>query len=250
MAPDLYMASMARSGSTAIANHFTDPERGQLVLVEPGLLGERLINTLPAQLARAGIALDGVNWPVARRDAGAFWRDHLQAALKSRKWGMKEVKGDLHLAALERTGAHLLFTLRDIRTIHLSLAEKINVQGTQERYPRAWIRDYCVEESDKLMVVLDRAEALGRAHSITRYEDFFSSADERSRIANVTGFAGGGDVGANFDLYDREEERMLFDGRIESARAGGYRTIGAQEISDADETAALCAGYQERFGFR
>jgi hypothetical protein len=234
--PDLYIASMGRSGSTLIANWLSVPEHNQYIFVEPNLT-QGVSPLLRTQLERFNLsaALPGSDVTLA----------DISALLADRKWGVKEVKGLLH----DQLGTTLrprrvVITVRDITEVYLSLVEKHRIQGIDDRFDPEWSRQYCLRESAYL-------NHLHRAHPeyhVVRYQDFVSSSACREQLADYTGFRGGGTVDFNFDLYNRSYESGFYAGRI-APRSQAYRTIDERDLQAAREVAGQCAGYQSSFGY-
>ena len=233
--PDLYIASMGRSGSTLIANWLSVPERGQYVFVEPNLL-QGVSPLLSTQLERFGLGAD---------PPGVATLEAFASGMAGRQWGVKEVKGMLH----DHVGAAILpscvvITVRDIAEVYLSLVEKHRVQGVEDRFDPAWSADYCMRESAYLL-------GMGRAnpsYHVVRYHEFVASPAIRDHLSEVTGFAGGGTVDFNFDLYSRSYESGMFQGRI-APRKQAYHTITERDVQAARDVSAQCAGYQAHFGY-
>lgn len=234
--PDLYIASIGRSGSTLIANWLSRPDLGQYIFVEPNLT-QGISPLLQTQLQRFHLTnneADGPDSPAA-----------LAALLAGRQWGVKEVKGELHdaLGSLFQP-RRVVVTVRDITEVYLSLVEKHRIQGVEERFDPEWSRQYCVRESGYIhQLARSRPE-----YYAVRYQDFVCSAATRSALAAFSGFTGGGAVDFNFDLYNRSYETGYHQGEIRM-RKQGYRTITDQDIQAARKVAGDCADYQQYFGY-
>jgi hypothetical protein len=234
--PDLYIASMGRSGSTLIANWLSVPDYDQYIFVEPNL-AQGVSPLLLTQLERFNLsgALPGSDATLA----------DFSVLLAGRKWGVKEVKGLLHdeLGTSIRP-RRVVITVRDIAEVYLSLVEKHRIQGIDDRFDPEWSRQYCLRESG----YLDDLHRTHPEYHVVRYQDFVSSGACRERLTAYAGFRGGGTVDFNFDLYNRAYESGFYEGRI-APRSQGYRTIDDRDLRAAQEVAGQCAGYQSSFGY-
>lgn len=234
--PDLYIASMGRSGSTLIANWLSVPALGQFVFVEPNLT-QGVSALLITQMERFGLETSVV---------GGHTLASFAAAMAGKRWGIKEVKGELHRYVGDSIRPRrVVITVRDIEEVYLSLVEKHRVQGVEDRFDLAWSAGYCVRESAYLL-------ELSLAHPdyhVVRYHEFVESPAARERLTAATGFVGGGIVDLNFDLFNRSHESGIYQGRI-AARNRPYLTIRKDDARAAREVAARCAGYQEHFGYK
>ena len=233
--PDLYIASMGRSGSTLVANWLSVPGQEQYIFVEPNLT-QGITPLLATQLERFGLA------PSCSTDATL---EEFHDLMQGRRWGVKEVKGILH----DHIGSMLqprrvVVTVRDIAEVYLSLVEKHRIQGVDVRFDTEWSRLYCLREAGYL---LDLCRNRPDYHVI-RYRDFVHSEDSRRALLEYTGFCGGGVVDFNFDLYNRSYETGYFNGRI-APRTRDYRTITARDLHAAREVAGMCVEYQAHFGY-
>ena len=244
---DVYIAAMPRSGSTMLANLLTNPP-ARWILVEPwfprGARGAHLYQ----QAQRFGLPLTARDW--ARRDGedAATRVDRLFAEPLTAldRWGVKEVKGDLHDDTIAMIRPRKIVVLvRDIEDVALSMCEKHD-RNPQPELDRAWMRTFIVTAAEAV-VDLARDQSTTR---VMRYEDFAMSAHSRQELAEWLDWPLDGDPGANLDLFDREYERDRHPDGVTAVSVARRRLENVPERRRfAGELAAALQRYQSVFGY-
>jgi hypothetical protein len=248
--PDFYIASMGRTGSTAIANWFTVPPR-QIVLIEPFFFALQNPHMLRVQLENLGLGADDAEWTLVDDN----WRERFlrlfAPRLAGRRWAFKEVLAVEHARVLEDFAPpRVIVTVRDIRDIAASFFEKHRIQGNQHRFNQAWVLDYCQRESREIVALCNRLAREDTAWRVMRYEDFVQSADERKKLADFVGWSAGGDVARHLGRLGREFETDRHGNGINArSRQWLERELQSGEHELAERIAAECAAYQAFFGY-
>jgi hypothetical protein len=263
MQPDFLIAAMGRSGSTMIANWLTRPP-GQLVLIEPFLLALHNPQMLHRQFEDFGIPATADAWEVADADWQARFKRLFAPRLAGRRWAVKEVLGEEHRRFLAAFAPpRVVITVRNIADIAASFLEKHRLQGNRHRFDAGWVAAYCRREASAIVALKETLAAQGTPHRITRYEDFVASAEERTALADFTGWAGGGEVARHLDSLGRSFEaerhgssgiRSGIDGGIDSGIGSAAPSLASRGLEPAEvalvaEIAADCAAYSAAFGY-
>lgn len=249
-APDFHIAAIGRSGSTMLANWLTSPP-GRIVFNEPFFLRPANSRLLRIQLANLGMPVSDAEW--AQRDETPMerFRRLMSPRLSGRRWATKEVLCEEYRAMVrDFSPPRVLLSVRDLVDVALSFFEKHRLQDNLDRFSDGWVSEYCLRESDGLVGFMDEMEATGTPCHVVRYEDFVASADERSRIAEFTGWPGHGDPSANLADFDRSFEVERHGSSVSAAAARrADRNLDRDRVIEASSIAERCARYQRRFGY-
>ncbi|MBU2977957.1 hypothetical protein [Alteromonas sp. C1M14] len=229
---DVYIASMGRSGSTALANFLTDPQKQQYIFVEPDIVNGP--NAVFFDQLRDFQLQD-------QSHLGEFDFSNLRNA--GAKVGVKEVKCSFHnqMGTLFKADKTII-TCRSIDNVYLSLLEKHRLQ--QLALDDAWAFDYCVREANGLVMFAQKFPI----DYVVKYEDFSTSQGVRDTLSDKLNFVGGGEVDRGFVNYGRKFEADMYAGHI-SSRKTPYQTITETDIRRASQLQALCSEYQHCFGY-
>jgi hypothetical protein len=248
--PDFYVAAMGRSGSTMLCNWMCRPP-GQLVFIEPFFLRPTNPRLLRIQLTDFGLAASDGEWAQRDEPGPDRFRRIMGPRLAGKQWAFKEVLAEEHSAAIAAFAPpRVLLTVRNLRDVALSFFEKHRIQTNLDRFDDAWVRDYCVRESEGMVRLLKRLLAEGIPHRIVRYEDFTRSEAERRAVAEFVGWEGGGRVDSHLDRFDRQFEVERHGAQISSRlRSAGERALGAAEHALAGDIAKQATEYQREFGY-
>jgi hypothetical protein len=249
-APDFYIAAMGRSGSTMLCNWLSSPP-GRIVFNEPFLLRKSNSRLLRIQLANLGMPVSDSDWAERPETLLDRCRRLLGPRLEGRRWAAKEVLCEEH-RAMTRAFAppRVLVSVRDIGEVASSFFDKHRLQDNLDRFGDDWVVEYCLRESSGLLAYLRLLEKAGTPFRIVRYEDFTASPDERGRVADFTGWPGGGDVAANLYAFDRGFEVERHGGVVTEKRRGPPgRGLPEDCLRRSAELRERCHAYQRRFGY-
>ncbi len=233
----IYIAAIARSGSTAISNMLTLPPMQQ-ILVEPSAyaFGMNKFNLLEDSKARDRY-LDTCNSMLGFQLS------------KPEKWGVKEVHPACHFGAIELLEPKIVLLLvRDIRAVFLSLLEKHRIQNAENIFSKAWTIDYCEKASTALSNF--RRSEVGRDAITLRYEDFLATNNSHFDLGAKLGWSASGDPFRGFAEYDRlyEIERNANKKRSPFLAACS-RGFSIETDEEAEILGLSCAEYQRMFGY-
>lgn len=218
--PWVYIAAMGRSGSTMLANLLHDPP-ARVMLMEPNLLSPTPSDELRWQL-REVFGAEG------RSQGHPQSQPDLSALDGSDKWGLKEVRADLHESVIRQLDpVHIVVLLRDPVAASLSLYEKGEVDGDLARLP--WLESRMSEP----LRVLPRVAAHPRA-VVTTYERLVQGTETRAALAEHLDWPLTGDVSRGLERWGRSREVALHGGKVTSHRA-------QREVQDASEQAQAFA---------
>lgn len=242
---DVYIAAIARSGSTLICGLLTYPP-DHLCLVEPWFIWGMRGQACFRQLQRFGLRITERDWLTALfprekasfvRRYGSFIAPHLASV---RKWGAKEVRPEFHLPTIETINPRFVLVLvRDIRDVVRSLARKQAAEGMDESESTAWISGYCTAAAPCLLRLRSRPRSI-----TVRYEDFVASEAARADLGGRLDWPLVGRVNADFDLFGRGSEAAAHRGRVSPA----VHPQSSEWVEAlAEEMHARCADYQGAF---
>ena len=252
-APQLYIAAMGRSGSTALANWLTRPDKRQVVFIEPEFPRLGVSDSFAHQLHTLGLARP-LSPPPGGADGADFrqWVERaLQPALRGWRWGFKEVLSELHVYYLENLGFDfVLVCVRDIRAIFTSFVKKHRLQRNEDRFPPAWSYEYCLREAERMVDFVELLRRSGQPHLVVRYEDLMRDDRTRRRVQEATGWTGGGEVSRHFDWYGRTfEARGKREGLKERPPGAMEREIMREFLAETERLYRACGSYNRYFGY-
>lgn len=247
----VYVAAMARSGSTLLCNLFTD-RHAHWMISEPRFDFGMTAKHLAPRAVAFGLVETETAWLVPspqRTPERVHSRYHSCLApglSRLRRWGAQEVRCELHEDTIRtiRPG-RIVVCVRDIGDIYLSLLEKAAVQGNQDSYGRAWAWRHCM---DNAAWMHGYCREFGNSPIIARYEDFAKSSTGRARLAEALDWPLCGDETGDLKALGRgfEAERH---GRQRGLTAARERGLGAKALHEAAELREICHAYQELFGY-
>jgi hypothetical protein len=251
--PDVYIASLGRSGSTLIANLMTTPP-DRLVLVETQLHRGGGYAGMFDQMARWG-------WQVGA-DELARWQkpppgqspaERAAAVLADRliglaRWGVKEVDPTAHKPGIALLRPKRVIVLvRDIRDVMLSFVEKFQREGRSDYSGEIRWR---LIDGARVMTWLADGQCGGGPMRIVRYEDFVASADERAALARWLDWPLDGDPDRNLDLYRRNYEIERHRGVVSQVSVGRRAQVAGTATGVlVARMGEFLARYQRRFGY-
>ncbi|MEM8757174.1 MAG: hypothetical protein AAGF47_05255 [Planctomycetota bacterium] len=191
--PHAYIAAMGRSGSTVLANLFHDPPE-RVMLLEPNLLE-------PEPTGECRLQLTDSLGPGAT----------IETLGETERWGIKEVRADLHGPAIDRLDpAHIVVLLRDPVAASISLHEKGERDGDLARL--AWLEARMTDPLRVLPRIAERHNAI-----VVAYERLVADADARAALADRLGWPMTGDLNRGLTRYGRAREIDLHRGAITTA---------------------------------
>lgn len=240
----VYVAAMARSGSTLLCDLMTVPGK-RFCIVEPWfVLGVRG-DSLAEQFERnAGLPKERFEAETRHRSHARFverYRSVLAPSLsRLERWGVKEVRPELHQPTIDTINPRRIVVLvRDISSIISSLQIKNSRNGISNEQSLAWIQNYIPSAAQTLSALADRSDTL-----VVRYEDIIGSPDARASLASSIDWPLDGTPNASFDIFGRQAEASSHAGSISS------RSTEALKLPEPlSQLAAACGDYQRRFGY-
>ena len=248
--PDFYMASMGRSGSTALCNWLTTmPD--YVVLIEPLLFSLRNPDLLRIQFENMDMAIGDEEWEFADSHYCSRFERLFAPRLLGRHWALKEVLSREHERVLEVfRPPRVLVTVRDIMGIAASLFEKHRMQGNEAVYNAEWIANYCITEADAMVTFVERLEATGLPLHIVRYEEIISSVAAQRAVSTFLGWPSGGRTDRHFDRLNRGFEADRHGNALNSKeRSINERNLPSGDLDLITRIAEACSTYQSTFGY-
>lgn len=248
--PDLFIGGTGRSGSTMLANLFTQPPDHWL-LVEPRFANGSTGADLLAQAASMGIDVDSAAWPL-RLEETAFqrnsrcWSEVLSGLTR---WGLKEVRPDLLVKTHELMAPrNTIVLVRDLRDVAASLLEKMR-HDANAAYDDNWLRQYLTDSPQAVLDLLSCVQGL--SYRIVRYEDLVSEPQVRAGLASWLDWPLVGRPDRNLaSIYNRDREVKLHGGIITEHSVGRRDHVADDEMQELLSWVHLeQAEYQQRFGY-
>lgn len=240
----VFIAAMARSGSTLLCDLMTVP-RQRFCIVEPWfVLGVRG-DSLAEQFERnAGLPKKQFEAETRHRSHARFlerYRSVLAPSLsRLERWGVKEVRPELHQPTIDTINPRRIVVLvREISSVISSLQIKNRRNGISDEQSLAWIQNYIPIAAETLIAVADRSDSL-----VVRYEDFIGSPDTRASLAKSIDWPLDGTPNASFDIFGRHAEAARHGGSISS-----YPSEAVKLPEPLFQLAAACRDYQRRFRY-
>jgi len=248
--PDLYIAAIGRSGSTMLCNMLTRAP-SQIIFIEPKFHSPPYRGMLTPQLRQFGMDISPARQKTALGLAPQPMLAHvLGPALRSVKWGFKEVLCEEHHKVLALFAPdHILINTRDIFDVALSFMEKHRRQGNEDRFPPAWVRDYCQRESLGMVRFCQHLAQIGQPHTLVRYEDFTKDADFRVALAKSLGWTLGTQADRFLHGFNRGFEASRHQGRDFRAPTLAERGLPDALVQLARDIQADSAEYQQFFSY-
>lgn len=248
--PDLYIAAIGRSGSTMLCNVLTH-RPDQVIFIEPKFHTPPYRNMLAPQLAQYGMEISAQQKTDAQGLAPAAMLEQLLGPhLRPIKWGFKEVQCSEHQKVLALfSPAHILINTRHIFNVALSFLEKHRRQDNEDRFPPAWVRDYCVRESSGLVQFCQHLSQIGQPHTVVRYEDFTASPAYRAQLGARLGWHLGTQADQFLEGFNRGFEASRHQGRDFREPTLAERGLPADLVALAHDIEAQCSLYQQFFGY-
>jgi hypothetical protein len=222
-------------------------EPDHIIFIEPKFHTPPYRSMLAPQLLRYGMK--------AREDrpglAPPALLDHMLGEyLRPIKWGFKEVQCSEHRRVHEVfRPKHIVVNVRDIFGIALSFLEKHRRQGNQDRFPPAWVREYCLRESRGMVAFCEDLSRRGHAFTVVRYEDFTGDAGYRDALEKSLSWKFGTGADRFLAGFDREFEVSRHQGRAFREPTIAERDLPPDLVDLAREIETRCAGYQRFFGY-
>ncbi|MGH6922724.1 MAG: hypothetical protein ACRED5_03045 [Propylenella sp.] len=249
----LYIAAIARSGSTFLGNLLTMPPT-HWVMMEPWFVNGATARRLWKQAVGCGFEVGWEEWmvPAEERRKERFLERYrtLLAPLLQRleKWGAKEVRPQFHEPTIATIRPRKVVVLvRSIGDVYLSLLER-SYKDEPGRYTERWAREYCGVASRTLVAMADSASGPGYMR-VVRYEDLMDCAEERRSLETWLDWPLGGDPERNLDMLGRRYERFRHaesaPASLTAAERGLPEFVGALAARLAEE----CRPYQQRFDY-
>lgn len=243
---DVFIAGIARAGTTLVANLLTRPPTHWLI-VEPGITRKDMGEHVRVQAERFGIRIPKDQWD-SFKDPLERFRRLLLPRLNGVRWGVKEVNpaGWDELNRDFRPRATLL-CVRDMRDCALSMFEK-HQRSSAPGQDETWMLNRLLDASRALL----RVKQLHPSESVRviRYQDFVTNPDERSAIAEWLDWPLDGDPGWCLDVYGRENEKVKHSGKIGSGSVGrGERGCSPAASAFVERVIEQAAEYQSAFGY-
>jgi len=232
-----------------LGNWLSNPP-DQIVFNEPFFLRPMNSRLLRIQLDSLGMPVSDPEW--AERDETARQRFHRLMAprLAGRRWAAKEVLCEEHRAMTDAFApAKVLVSVRNIVDVALSFFEKHRLQDNLDRFADDWVVDYCLRESSGMLDYLASLESRNIPYLVVRYEDLVASEEMRSKVADFTGWSGGGDASSNLAAFDRGFEAARHGRSISSARPQDDRNLAVSLRNLASEIGERCGRYQGCFHY-
>lgn len=248
--PDLYIAAIGRSGSTMLCNTLTRaPE--QIIFIEPKFHTPPYRALLAPQLAQYGFEISPAAEQQAEGLGPAARLSHLLGPhLRPIKWGFKEVQCSEHQRVLDLFAPkHILINVRHIFNVALSFMEKHRRQGNEDRFPPAWVQDYCLRESRGLVQFCEALTKRGQSYTIVRYEDFTQDPACRAALEQTLGWRFGENANQFLEGFNRGFEAQRHQDRPFREPTLAERGLPEDLVKHAQEIEALCADYQRFFGY-
>lgn len=247
----VYIAAMGRSGSTMLANLLTRPP-GRWLLIEPLLPKGGKGKALHEQARRFGFDIPDEEWSHLpnETDASRIRRLFSERLSNLSRWGVKEVRGELHEATIQMIRpAKIIVLVRDIADVALSLHEK------RERNPdpardREWMRRYVIGAAGNIVLLHKNIASSTGSVKTVRYEDFVTNPDTRRQLEEWLDWPLAGEPTANLAMFEREYEIERHGNRItDTSVERRNRELSIEEARFAQEMSEKASEYQKYFGY-
>lgn len=242
---ELYVAAMARSGSTVLCDLMT--YQGNLCLIEPCFMRGATDLKMLDQFHNAGIRLAEHDWKRLKSKTATGYSERYMnmlapALLRCDRWGAKEVRPEYHVPTIATLNPkRVLVLVRDARDVAHSLFDKVQRDGGSREEAVLYVEGYLPAAAQSLETLAKRLDVI-----ISRYEDFTCSQEEMRSLATKLDWPLLGRPNSSFVGLNRVEEANLHKGAISKARTYRNRT----NPGFLEGVLARCAGYQKTFAYR
>ncbi len=223
----------------------------QIIFIEPKFHTPPYRTLLAPQLAQYGFKISDSAKKQSKGMVPLKRLDHLLGLqLRQIKWGFKEVQCSEHQRVLEVFAPkHIVINVRHIFNVALSFMEKHRRQSNEDRFPPAWVQDYCLRESRGLVQFCETLAAGGQSHTIVRYEDFTQDPHCRTGLAKTLGWRFGENANLFLEGFNRGFEAHRHQNRPFREPTLAERGLPRDLVQKAQDIEALCAEYQRFFGY-
>jgi len=244
---DVFIAGVARSGSTLVANLMTTPPDRWLI-VEPGITRGDMSEQVRIQAERFGIRISGERWRAESNAEERFEKLLIPHLSRLKSWGVKEVNpaGYDRLLALFNP-RKVVLVVRDIGDAAISMLEK------QELTPRAgqdeeWLaKRLC----DSARAVMKLAESWpGERTCVVHYERFVADPMRKSLLEEWLSWPLTGDPNRCMDIFARDYEVDRHDREITDRSVDRrHRETSTHRLAFAKRVTKSMRNFQETFGY-
>lgn len=246
---DIYIAAIARSGSTLLCDLMTFPT-GNICLIEPRFYAGMRAERSQFQLKAAGFDIPDERWKALESKTKASYMERYTELIapvlrQCTRWGVKEVRAELHRPTIETINpAKILVLVRNARDVAVSLCQKILQSGGSPADAAQFVEGYLSRNCACLVEFADSANTI-----VARYEDFARSETELRNLAVALDWPFEGIPNQSFERLGRSVEAERHTGTVTSARRHDLRSLPPELFSVIEKSLPDCELYQRRFGY-